>query len=271
MEVSKLTEDGKVTKEILREGTGPQPKKGDKVKMHYVASVKETGKVYDSSRERDSPYKFVIGETQIEVWSLGALTMHVGELARFTVDAAYAYGEKGYEPDVPPNSTVVIEAELLEIMETFSSAKEAIARADQLNEAAAVEFRAGNFEKALSIYRDEMTVIEDYFGEGTDLVRIRTARNMSLVYAKLGNWKESLIQANQVLDKDRKDGKALIRKVEAEIALERFADARKGIEKGVQMDEYRKIFLDLRQKVEAGEREQAQREAARFAKAFSKE
>ena len=270
MEASKLTEDGKVTKEILREGTGPQPKNGDKVKMHYVASVKETGKVYDSSRERDSPYKFVIGETQIKVWSLGALTMRVGELARFTVDAAYAYGEKGFEPDVPPNSTVVIEAELLEIMETFSSAKEAIERADQLNEAAAAEFRAGNLEKALSIYRDEMTVIEDYFGEGTDAVRIRTARNMSLIYAKLGDWKESLIQANQVLDKDDKDIKALVRKVEAEIALERFADARKGIAKGIHIGGHQKIFEALRQKVEEGERDQRQRETERFAKVFSK-
>lgn len=262
--------DGKVLKEVLREGTGPQPVKGDKVKIHYVASVKETGKVYDSSREKDSPYKFVVGETQIEVWSLGVLTMRVGELARFTVAASYAYGEKGYEPDVPPDATVIIEAELLEIMEKFESEKVASERADELNEAAGAEFRAGNLEKALEIYKNEMVVVEDFFGDLSNSVRIRTARNMSLVYAKMGNWRESLIQANQVLAKDAKDLKALVRKIEAEIALERFQDAKKDISQAVKIGGHQKALESLRQKVAEGEKELQQREAERFSKVFTK-
>ena len=85
-----VTSDGKVTKEILREGTGAQPTKGQKVEVHYVGTLLD-GKKFDSSRDHRQTFKFVIGQGVITGWSLGVATMKVGELSKFTISSEYAY------------------------------------------------------------------------------------------------------------------------------------------------------------------------------------
>lgn len=109
-----VSSDGKVTKEILREGTGPQAERGHKVDVHYVGTL-TNGKKFDSSRDRGKPFSFTIGRDVIKGWSLGVATMKVGELSRFTIASEYAYGNQGFPGLIPPNSTLVFEIELLKV------------------------------------------------------------------------------------------------------------------------------------------------------------
>jgi FKBP-type peptidyl-prolyl cis-trans isomerase len=109
-----VSTDGKVTKVILRQGTGPQAARGQKVKVHYVGTL-TNGTKFDSSRDRNEPFGFQIGQGVIAGWSLGVATMNVGELSRFTIASDYAYGAKGFPGLIPPNSTLVFEIELLSI------------------------------------------------------------------------------------------------------------------------------------------------------------
>ena len=110
----KVTTDGKVTKEILREGTGPVAQRGQKVRVHYVGTL-TNGKKFDSSRDRNDPFVFTIGQGVIQGWSAGVATMKVGELSKFTIAPEYAYGNRGFPGLIPANSTLIFEIELLSI------------------------------------------------------------------------------------------------------------------------------------------------------------
>ena len=54
--------DGGVLKTILRQGTGDStPLTGDEVVVHYVGTLLD-GTKFDSSRDRDSYFKFKLGK-----------------------------------------------------------------------------------------------------------------------------------------------------------------------------------------------------------------
>lgn len=111
----KVTEDGKVTKDIITEGTGEQPKVGDRVKVHYTGTLSD-GKKFDSSLDRNEPFVFTIGQGVIEGWSKGVATMKVGEKSRFVIDPDYGYGSQGAGENIPGGATLIFEIELLEIL-----------------------------------------------------------------------------------------------------------------------------------------------------------
>ena len=59
--------DGGLIKKIIKEGTGWEtPSKDDSVTVHYHGTL-EDGTVFDSSRDRDDPFVFTIGQGQGEI------------------------------------------------------------------------------------------------------------------------------------------------------------------------------------------------------------
>ena len=80
-----LTGDGKITKEILRPGTGECPKDGDRVAVHYEGRLRSNNHKFDSSRAKDKPFEFTIGIRVIEGWNIGVKSMHVGEISIFHI------------------------------------------------------------------------------------------------------------------------------------------------------------------------------------------
>merc|ERR1719390_82123 len=106
-----------IKKEIITEAASDnwrKPKKGDEVFVHYVGTLESDGSEFDSSRSRNKPFNFVLGQGQvIQGWDLGVATMKKGELAKFTLSPDFAYGESGSPPKIPENATLVFEVELL--------------------------------------------------------------------------------------------------------------------------------------------------------------
>ncbi|MBS1967707.1 MAG: FKBP-type peptidyl-prolyl cis-trans isomerase, partial [Chloroflexi bacterium SZAS-1] len=71
--------------EKLAEGTGPAPKTGDRVSVHYTGWL-TNGKKFDSSRDRGQPFVFTLGRGQvIKGWDEGVATMRVGDKVRLTL------------------------------------------------------------------------------------------------------------------------------------------------------------------------------------------
>lgn len=109
-----ISKDGGVLKTIITEGTEGYPSAGDSVYVHYVGKLKETGEKFDSSRDRDSPFKFSLGQGEvIKGWDIGVASMKKGEIADLECRADYAYGENGSPPNIPPNATLIFNVELL--------------------------------------------------------------------------------------------------------------------------------------------------------------
>merc|ERR1719264_169917 len=100
-------------KKILKEGDGVLPKKGQTCAMHYTGTLTD-GTKFDSSRDKNRPFKFAIGTGQvIRGWEEGVATMKVGERAELTCPYDYAYGEKGFPGVIPPKATLIFDVELL--------------------------------------------------------------------------------------------------------------------------------------------------------------
>ncbi|MEE6506466.1 hypothetical protein FKM82_007684 [Ascaphus truei] len=91
------------------------PKRGQTVVVHYVGLL-EDGKKFDSSRDRDKPFKFKIGRKEvIRGWEEGVAQMSVGQRARLTCSPDYAYGSTGHPGIIPANATLIFDVELLRI------------------------------------------------------------------------------------------------------------------------------------------------------------
>ncbi|XP_078274987.1 peptidyl-prolyl cis-trans isomerase FKBP1A-like [Rhinoraja longicauda] len=91
------------------------PKTGQVCVVHYVGSLMD-GKKFDSSRDRDKPFKFKIGQNEvIKGWDEGLTQMSVGQRAKLTCTPDYAYGAPGHPGVIPPHATLTFDVELLRL------------------------------------------------------------------------------------------------------------------------------------------------------------
>jgi len=100
--------------EDVKVGTGPEPKAGQTVVVHYTGTL-DDGTKFDSSRDRNEPFSFTLGAHEvIPGWDEGIATMKVGGRRNLIVppELGYAAEQKG---PIPPNSTLHFDVELLEI------------------------------------------------------------------------------------------------------------------------------------------------------------
>ena len=96
-------------------GTGPQPKAGESVRVHYTGWL-ENGKKFDSSHDRREPLVFPVGRGQvIKGWDEGVGSMRVGGKRKLVIPASLGYGERGAGGVIPPGATLIFEVELLAI------------------------------------------------------------------------------------------------------------------------------------------------------------
>jgi FKBP-type peptidyl-prolyl cis-trans isomerase FkpA len=98
----------------LKEGSGASPKSTDNVKVHYRGTL-TSGKEFDSSYGRGQPATFPLNRV-IPCWTEGVQTMKIGGKAKLLCPPALAYGSRGVPGTIPPESTLIFEVELLEIL-----------------------------------------------------------------------------------------------------------------------------------------------------------
>jgi len=100
--------------QVLKEGKGKKPTAKDTVEAHYKGML-PSGKVFDSSYDRGEPAQFPLSGV-IKGWTEGVPLMQVGAKYKFWIPSDLAYGPKGRPPVIPPNSLLVFEIELLDVI-----------------------------------------------------------------------------------------------------------------------------------------------------------
>lgn len=124
LEKNKTAEGIKVTASglqysVIKEGDGPIPKKEDTVKCHYTGTLLD-GTKFDSSVDRGQPAEFPVGGV-IPGWTEALQMMKVGSKYKLVIPPELAYGASG-RPGIPPNSALIFEVELLEIVKPTAAA-----------------------------------------------------------------------------------------------------------------------------------------------------
>lgn len=100
--------------EVLTPGKGERsPKATDTVVCHYEGRL-VSGKVFDSSYERNQPAEFGLNQV-IPGWTEGLQLMSEGAKFRFYIPYLLGYGEQGAGPSIPPYSTLVFDVELISV------------------------------------------------------------------------------------------------------------------------------------------------------------
>ncbi|MEL6863387.1 MAG: FKBP-type peptidyl-prolyl cis-trans isomerase [Bacteroidota bacterium] len=98
------------------QGQGPQAKIGDYLMVRYKGMLLDST-VFDETDPME-PFVFQLGYRQvIRGWDLSLSLFQVGSQGTLYVPAHLAYGQRGVGSTIPPNSPLMFEIELLEIMD----------------------------------------------------------------------------------------------------------------------------------------------------------
>jgi FKBP-type peptidyl-prolyl cis-trans isomerase len=107
----------------VKVGTGTDAVAGKTVFVHYTgwlyseSAAGHRGTKFDSSRDRNEPFEFTLGQGMvIKGWDEGVVGMKKGGKRKLTIPADKAYGKMGSPPKIPPNSPLVFDVELVEIV-----------------------------------------------------------------------------------------------------------------------------------------------------------
>lgn len=100
--------------EVLRAGDGATPTREDVVRLHYRGTLID-GTEFDSSYDGE-PAEFPVGGL-IQGFTEALLLMQEGSHFRIVIPSEIGYGPTGSGPQIGPNSTLVFEIELLEVMQ----------------------------------------------------------------------------------------------------------------------------------------------------------
>ncbi|HEX7286463.1 MAG TPA: FKBP-type peptidyl-prolyl cis-trans isomerase [Candidatus Angelobacter sp.] len=97
---------------VLKAGTGEKPKATDKVVCNYRGTL-INGTEFDASEKHGGPATFPVNGV-IKGWTEALQLMPVGSKWQLFIPSDLAYGPQG-RPEIPPNSTLVFEVELVSI------------------------------------------------------------------------------------------------------------------------------------------------------------
>ncbi len=100
--------------EVIKEGTGRQPKASDTVRCHYEGTLID-GTIFDSSYRRNQPAEFGLRQV-IAGWTEGVQLMKEGAVYKFYIPYNLAYGERGAGADIPPYAALIFTVELIKVL-----------------------------------------------------------------------------------------------------------------------------------------------------------
>ena len=103
---------------VMTQGEGASPAATDQVTVHYRGTLLD-GTEFDSSYARGEPATFGLNQV-IAGWTEGVQLMQEGAKYEFFIPADLAYGEQGRPGPIGPNSTLIFEVELIEVVDSDS-------------------------------------------------------------------------------------------------------------------------------------------------------
>ena len=98
----------------IEEGTGAVVQPGATITAHYTGALCKNGIIFQSSHDFGKPISFGLDQV-IRGWTDGVPGMKVGGMRRLIVPSDMAYGSARAASNIPPNSDLVFDIELVDI------------------------------------------------------------------------------------------------------------------------------------------------------------
>jgi FKBP-type peptidyl-prolyl cis-trans isomerase len=98
-------------------GTGPRIAKGDQVTALYAGRFLD-GKVFNQKRSLNHSFTFEVGANPRQIvlgWERAILHMQAGGSYTIALPPAYAYADKGRAGQVPPNTTLIFDIDIIAV------------------------------------------------------------------------------------------------------------------------------------------------------------
>jgi FKBP-type peptidyl-prolyl cis-trans isomerase FklB len=99
--------------EVITQGTGPKPTLRSSVTTHYHGTL-INGTVFDSSYQRGQPATFPVNGV-IAGWTEALQLMPEGSKYRLYIPSELAYGKRGAGRDIPGDTALIFDVELLKV------------------------------------------------------------------------------------------------------------------------------------------------------------
>ncbi len=96
------------------EGTGEQVPEGATITAHYTGALCKDGTIFQSSHDFGEAISFGLNQV-IKGWTVGVPGMKVGGTRRLIIPSEMAYGSARAAANIPPNSDLVFDIELVAI------------------------------------------------------------------------------------------------------------------------------------------------------------
>ncbi len=96
------------------EGTGDTCPENATITAHYTGALCSNGTIFQSSKDMGQPITFGLNQV-IAGWTEGVPGMKVGGTRRLIIPAEKAYGAQSPSPNIPPNSDLVFDIELVSL------------------------------------------------------------------------------------------------------------------------------------------------------------
>jgi len=98
----------------LKEGTGRSVNLTDTLTVHYKGSLYSDGSIFDQTKQKPATFPL---ERLIKGWQLGLVHCKVGGKMRLFITSGSAYGIRTRSANIPPNSILVFDVEVLDAKE----------------------------------------------------------------------------------------------------------------------------------------------------------
>ncbi len=95
-------------------GTGEEVRPGATITAHYTGALCKNGIIFQSSHDFGKPLTFGLDQV-IAGWTAGVPGMRIGGTRRLIIPSEKAYGSVRAASNIPPNSDLVFDIELVAI------------------------------------------------------------------------------------------------------------------------------------------------------------
>jgi FKBP-type peptidyl-prolyl cis-trans isomerase FkpA len=102
----------------IKVGDGDEVAANATITAHYTGALCKDGTIFQSSHDTGEPVTFGLNQV-IQGWTQGVPGMKVGGVRRLIIPSALGYGSARAASNIPPNSDLVFDIELVDIPKSW--------------------------------------------------------------------------------------------------------------------------------------------------------